>query len=556
MAEPNNKKKTPIVPFLNCGKASILILAILGCVAGVISRNAFVYILGFMTLVATILFGLLVVAVNFIWKLLPGDLKKTYQGKIVRFNTIFFSFALFCYIVAGLIDEIYLRSTPGFIRLLGLTTIIVFAAFLWWSSIRRSRAKTVIAGSVLFFLCIILLLFFNSITLKSSEIIRDSDIGKLGSLPYLEWVSAKKDIEKSGVVQYDPKLALDGLNLYSSWTSPEAYLIDMNGNIAHKWTQQIEGCDVWKDHVELCRNKDLMVLAVDKMLICLDWDSKVKWKRKMRVHHDIFVDEDKAIYVLAREDGIVFWQGMPVPIVHEYIAVLSPDGNLKEKIYLYDFIRDRVKLPRIVKLYRGIFRFREIVKFFVHKIQVNWVCQQSLHFDIMHTNSIEVMDKNIEGFCKKGDLLISMRNLNLVAVLDINKKEFVWTWGPGEVSMQHDAQLLENGNVLIFDNGYGKGFSRIVEMNPLTKKIVWEYKSDSPEEFFSRLSGSNQRLSNGNTLIAESTKGHAFEITKDGKIVWDYYNPNIRKKDKKRETIYRIRRITDPEIKKLIKKQI
>lgn len=555
MAEPNNKKKTPIAPFLNCGKVSILILAILGCVAGVISRNAFVYILSFMTLVATILFGLLVLAVNFIWKLLPGNLKKTYQGKRVRFNRIFLSFILFCYIVAGLIDEIYLRSTSGFIRLLGITTIIVFAAFLWWSLIRRSRAKTVIVGSVLFFLFIIPLLFFSSIALKSSEIVEDSDIRKLGSLPYLEWVSAKEDMEKRGVVQYDPELALDGLNLYSSWTSPEANLIDMQGNVVHKWTQKIEGCDVWKDHVELCRNKDLMVLAVDKMLICLDWDSKVKWKKRMRVHHDIFIDEDKAIYVLAREDGIVYWHGMPVPIVHDYIAVLSPNGSIKKKIYLYDLVKDQVKLPRIVKLYSGIFRLREIVKFFVHKIQVNWVCQHSLHFDIMHTNSIEVMDKNIEGFCKKGDLLISMRNLNLVAVLDINKKEFVWTWGPSEVSMQHDAQLLENGNVLIFDNGYDKRFSRIVEVNPLTKKIVWEYKSDPPEEFFSSLSGSSQRLSNGNTLIAESTKGRAFEITKDGKIVWDYYNPNIRKKDKKRETIYKIRRITDPEIKKLIKKQ-
>ena len=550
----DDKKKTPIALFLNYGKAGILILAILGCVAGVISRNAFVYILSFIALVAAVVSGLLVLAVNFIWKLLPGDLKNTYQGKRVRFNTIFFSFVLFSYIVVGLLDEIYLCSLSGLVRLPAITAIVVFAAFLWWSLVKRNKAKNVILGSVLFFLFIILLLFFNSVALKPDKIAGDSDIRKLGSLPYLEWVSAKEDIEKKGVIQYEPEFVLDGLNLYSSWTSPEAYLIDMQGNVVHKWTRQIEGCDVWKDHVELCSNKDLMVLAVDKMLVCLDWDSKVKWKKRMRVHHDIFVDKDKAIYVLAREDGIVFWHGMPVPIVHDYIAVLSPNGMVKEKIYLYDLVRDRVKLSRIVKLYSGIFRFKEIVKFFVHKIQVNWVCQHSRHFDIMHTNSIEVMDKNIEGFCKKGDLLISMRDLNLVAVLDINKKEFVWTWGPGEVSMQHDAALLENGNVLIFDNGYHRGFSRVIEINPLTKKIVWEYKSDPPEEFFSRVSGSSQRLSNGNTLIAESTKGRAFEITKDGKIVWDYYNPNTRKKDEERETIYRIRRITEPGIKKLIKK--
>jgi len=36
--------------------------------------------------------------------------------------------------------------------------------------------------------------------------------------------------------------------------------------------------------------------------------------------------------------------------------------------------------------------------------------------------------------------------------------------------------------------------------------------------------------------------------------VWDYYNPNVRESDKKREAIYRIKRIVDPEINKLIKK--
>jgi hypothetical protein len=386
--------------------------------------------------------------------------------------------------------------------------------------------------------------------------VTDSDIGKLGSLPYLDWVPAKKNIEQTGVVTYDSELALDGLNLYSSWTSPEVYLIDMNGNIVHKWFKNVNGRAVWKDHVELYRNQDLLVVGTDKMLVCLDWNSKIKWKKKMRVHHDVFVDEkNETIYVLAREDAIVFWHGIPVPILSDYIAVLSPDGSIKEKIYLYDLVKNQVKLSRIVKLYKGIFRFKEIAKFFVHKIQENWVCQHSWHFDIMHTNSIEVMDRDIEGFCKKGDLLISIRDLDLVVVLDPEKKTFVWKWGQGELEMQHDARLLENGKVLIFDNGAERKFSRVVELDPLTKKIVWEYKSNPPEKFYSKLSGSSQRLPNGNTLITESDKGRAFEITKEGKIVWDYYNPNIRRKDRKRETIYRTRRITDPEIMKLIKTQ-
>jgi hypothetical protein len=36
--------------------------------------------------------------------------------------------------------------------------------------------------------------------------------------------------------------------------------------------------------------------------------------------------------------------------------------------------------------------------------------------------------------------------------------------------------------------------------------------------------GKHQRLPNGNVLIAESGQGRAFEVTPEGKIVWEYIN--------------------------------
>jgi len=378
-------------------------------------------------------------------------------------------------------------------------------------------------------------------------------MSKLRSLPYLEWIPAKEDMDKSGVVGHDHELALDGLNVYSSWTLPEAYLVDMDGKVVHKWSKGIAGCRKWKDHVELCKNGDLLVLAQDKMIICLDWNSNVRWKQELRVHHDVFPDEDnQTFYVLAREDGIVYWHGIPVPILSDYIAVLSPQNGVHRKIHLYELVKDHIKLSRIIRLYREMLSLDTIVSVVEHKIKNNWACQDGLSFDIMHTCSLEVMDRNVRGFCQKGDLLISVRELDLVVVLDVDKGELVWTWGPGELSRQHDAQLLPNGNVLIFDNGCRNRFSRVVEIDPLTKKIVWEYKSDPVQKFYSAICGSSQRLSNGNTLICESTKGRAFEVTRDGKIVWDYYNPKVRKKNKERETIYRIRRFNDPQIRNLL----
>ena len=278
----------------------LLILSVLGCGAGLIADDAFLYILSFMMLVGSILFGLLVLAVNVIWRLLPGDLKEIHRKKRGRFSTIFFSFVVFFYIVIGLVDEIYLRKSSGFVRLLGIVTIIIFATFLWWSLIRRSKVKTVVTGCVVFILFTLAVLFFNSVAFEAGGTVTSTDMQKLRSLPYLEWISAKEDMDKTSVVSHDPELALDGLNVYSSWTLPEAYLVDMDGEVVHKWSKKIAGCRKWKDHVELCKNGDLLVLALDKMIICLDWNSNVRWKQELRVHHDVFPDEDKQVfYVLA-----------------------------------------------------------------------------------------------------------------------------------------------------------------------------------------------------------------------------------------------------------------
>ena len=36
----------------------------------------------------------------------------------------------------------------------------------------------------------------------------------------------------------------------------------------------------------------------------------------------------------------------------------------------------------------------------------------------------------------------------------------------------------------------------------------------------------SQRLPGGNVLVTESDNGRAFEITPDGDVVWDFYNPH------------------------------
>ncbi len=53
----------------------------------------------------------------------------------------------------------------------------------------------------------------------------------------------------------------------------------------------------------------------------------------------------------------------------------------------------------------------------------------------------------------------------------------------------------------------------------------WIYTATTPTSFFSQVISGAQRLSNGNTIICEGTKGNFFEIDSANTIVWRYVSP-------------------------------
>jgi hypothetical protein len=150
--------------------------------------------------------------------------------------------------------------------------------------------------------------------------------------------------------------------------------------------------------------------------------------------------------------------------------------------------------------------------------------------DLLHANSIEWMRRPAlaarHPLYALGNVLVSMRHQDAVAVFDWARGEVIWSWGQGEIRGPHCASVLDNGNVLIFDNRLGEGWSRVVELDPVAREIVWEWHAPKREEFYTKSRGSAQRLPNGNTLIAESDRGHAFEVTPEGDVVWDWWNPH------------------------------
>jgi len=488
-----------------------------------------------------LLIALIFITTDLIWTLFSPRIRNIFGCGRNRF-TVSMSTCLSFLLFGGMAMNDQLPRWTHPISLSADAGILCFVLFFTWGLIKQWRKEILLTGVAGLTLFVYALVSFSPTGPQHRE---PDSTALLKSIPYLSWGPSEKNLEGRGVTQYKKGLAYEGLNIYNNLGYPGAFLVDMTGKVVHTWS---DGIGSW-EHVEMYDNGDLLRIAEDHSLARLDWNSHVAWSKKMRFHHDIAISENRNIYALTRRDEIVLNHGFPTLILNDYIVILSPNGKTLKEISLYKILKEKIPPSRLNEIYQWMLRHP---KFFM-ELHIRQMRSKRPHpfyasvFDIFHTNSIEIIDRNIEGFCKKGNILISMRELDLIGILDIEREELIWSWGQGHLEKPHHPTLLKNGNILIFDNGNRREYTRIVELNPLTEDIVWEYHSEPPNRFYTHANGGSQRLPNGNTLITESESGHVFEITADGQIVWEFYNPAIDQENEERKVIYRMTRITDPE---------
>ncbi len=339
--------------------------------------------------------------------------------------------------------------------------------------------------------------------------------------------------EAAGVTVHKPGRTQAGLTLHTSGHTQEALLVDMQGRTVHAWNlpfsaawdktaavrQPQPDSHVYIEKAVLYPNGDLLAIYVavgdtpwGYGLVKMDRDSRVIWKYLQHAHHDVDVGPDGRVYVLVNEiatDRIEKLPQIRPPRIDDSVAVLAPDGRELKRVNLMHAMA-RSPYARLLTT-------------------VPWYTTRD-NGDYLHTNTVKVLDGARAARLPEagpGRVLLSFREINAIAILDIEREEIVWaTRGPW--LRQHDPDLLENGNVLLFDNqghvGPG-GITRLIEFNPATRRIVWSYAGSAQDRFESEVRSSQERLANGNTLITESDGGRIFEIPPAGETVWSYTNP-------------------------------
>jgi hypothetical protein len=149
--------------------------------------------------------------------------------------------------------------------------------------------------------------------------------------------------------------------------------------------------------------------------------------------------------------------------------------------------------------------------------------------DYDHPNSLDI-DHD-------GHYIASWRHLAEVTKINSQTGDIIWRLGGGnnqftfvndtfgDFNGQHSAVILENGNLLLYDNGlrHTPPESRAVEYeldtNAMTATQVWEFRHNPA--IYTPFVGSVQRLVNGNTVVGFGGAALVTEVDPVGSVVWE-----------------------------------
>ena len=386
--------------------------------------------------------------------------------------------------------------------------------------------------------------------------------------------------------------------------SSNAKLVNMEGEIINRWNNifpfpvkmLFDGEILVGKHTESSTHNEGDIKEVCQ----LDWNGNTVWSfsdmfeygsdKSARQHHDFQREGNPVGYYAPGQDYV--FQGNTLILGHVNVnnSDISNITLQDDVIYEVDWEGNPTGFIWYANEHFDEFGFSDEAKssIYIHpglaepKI-FGWRIadlQGFLDNDWLHINSVSRIGKNKwyyedpENYSifNPKNLIIDSRHANFILIIDYETGNVVWRVGPdysnetlegqkiGQIIGPHNAHMIPEGlpgegNILVFDNGGAAGYgnvpgqpnkyrfySRVIEFNPVTLDIVWEYENKKTEKidlkfiiyskfikwgekhhFYSPYVSSAQRLPNGNTMITEGFAKRVFEVTYDKEIVWDYF---------------------------------
>jgi hypothetical protein len=343
----------------------------------------------------------------------------------------------------------------------------------------------------------------------------------------------RKPRDSQRVTVLETPRACEGLNLITRIAAGGMLSVDvtdLDGKRLHQWS--IDWFKIWPDakHVPaylvpqaepgtmvhgavLLENGNLVFNFEYLGLVCLDFNGNVVWRLPYQTHHSVARDDDGNLWVCGQKLRTQPMEQIPcleLPFKEDTILKVTPEGKIVREWSVVELLYKNGK--------EGLLY-----------VSSNRHDYPIISGDILHLNDVEPFRApRKEGLFKKGDILVSLRNISTVFVFnqETGKIKFIHT---GAFVRQHDPDFVDGETISVFDNhtlGLGdfQWQSRILLVSARDRSVKTFYEGTKEHPFYTGIMGKHQWLPNGNLLITEALFGRAFEIDKDGKTVWEYNN--------------------------------
>ena len=317
---------------------------------------------------------------------------------------------------------------------------------------------------------------------------------------------------KVGLIDAVDGVATPGVTIVTPLFGTGVYLIGLNGEVLHQWATDLPP----GNYARLLPNGNLFWSGETSegprpgggkggLIREIDWDGNILWEYKDDCQHHDFrrLKNGNTLYI--------GWEKMPPETAHRVVG--AEEGSEADGGVIWgDYLREVNPAGQTV----WEWHMHSDLEIEQHPLHI-----MSTRKEFAHCNSCAELPD--------GNLLLSFRRISTVMIVEKSSKKVKWYKANNEWGQQHDAEMLPNGNILLFANGIhvprGVFHSRVIELNTNSGKEVWSYQGSPTWSFFSPNISGAQRLGSGNTLICEGLNGRIFEVTPEGQIVWEYISP-------------------------------
>jgi hypothetical protein len=258
----------------------------------------------------------------------------------------------------------------------------------------------------------------------------------------------------------------------------------------------------------------------------LDRCGNIVWTVRRQTHHAIERAEGGGFWVLSRR-LVEDWSPYPpfeTPFQEDTILKISDAGQILAELF------------PVRAFYNSNLSALLTATGYSFESRMEW------DHELVHMNKVGELTSDVARdfpMFERGDLIVSLRDHNLIAVVDKGVTRVKW-WQIGPWLRQHDPEFRRGGTIAIFNNnvhqtafGGSNDFkivpnlpavSNIMEVDPATHAARVIYGGQPGQELLSVIKGKIDLTARGDLLITEAQGGRVREIDANGRLVWEYVN--------------------------------